>query len=209
MPELIKALGSFFSRDLLYIGAGSLIVIAFLLGVCGNKMPELPEYALFPVAFVSYIAGYFFQELFAIAKLVSVRDVSKPGIAFNFFNKRSALEDVSQLENANEKSLTDWKHYYWSNKKQFDERFSAQIERFLTLRQIATTFGPSLIISPVVYVLASISASEFHWPFLLVVLISVLAGLFLCAQSHYRSTQVAVTLSKEIPGRMQRQLSCS
>ena len=105
--------------------------------------------------------------------------------------------DVSKVNDLSQDYLHELNHEYWTIKEKLDNRLGSQIERFLTLRQIATSFGPSLVISPVIYVTitALTDINKLTFVSALVVAVSLCTGVFLCAQSHYRATQVALVLA--------------
>lgn len=234
MPELVKLLGHFFRRDLLYLMAGSIFVSVFFFAIYSAKVPELPQYEIVVLLFVAYICGYTLQEVAAVIHLVCIRDVYPSNICFWIFNScvagldvtEIAGLDVTELDNpvsatsstvpANETKIEETKadkkarenkeklgslqrlnDRYWNNSKELGQRASDQIERFLILRQIASSFGPSLVASAILYFVLSgyssgFSFSKFEWTLMGS---SLCAGLFLCAQTYYRATQVAVHLA--------------
>ena len=86
MNDFATLIGSFFRRDLLYVMAGSVIVLTFILAINNHNIPNFSNNTWIVLSFISYISGYVSQEIFAVFNLVIIRDVSLPGRIFNFFN---------------------------------------------------------------------------------------------------------------------------
>lgn len=194
MENFAKLLGSFFRRDFLYVMAGSTVVFALIMSLNGNEVPNFPDFVWFALAFLSYFIGYLAQEGFAVIGWVCIRDVSPPGKVFNYLNERVSKLPIDSLQELTQEQLHHLNQEYWKKKSTLDDRLSDQIERFLVLRNISTTFGPCLIISPIIYLIIS-SVKRQILPDLTVVvavLAMIVVGVLLGLQSYYRATQISL-----------------
>ncbi len=192
MRGLLRALGMFVYRDLLYVFAGLLIVIPF--GTAfeiewENTTPLAPVLLLI----LAYVSCYVFQELLAIAGLACVLDAAPSNWLTRGVFNRAANLDFSEVDQLSPMELEEAKNRYWRKKKPAPVRLREQIERFLMLRDICVKFGTGASVGSLLYLLGRVSyhtdgADRLD---IAVGVFGLFVGAFLLAQSFFRASQVA------------------
>ncbi len=190
MEPLVKSLGKFVSRDLLYVAAG-LILVCTTVEAFQITLGNLTSVGVFLVLIISYISCYTAQEVLAILKVLCLQDAATSNSLSRVYNIPAKL-DLSILDRLSDSELENIKNNYWYLEEPPPERIKEQIERFIFLRDICVKFGTALTLSPIIFISARLlNNSEIGFAEVLFCALSLLGGLFLCGQSYFRSTQTA------------------
>ena len=106
MSELIKALGRFVARDLIYVIGGTTVILSFLYLFNCLSSDELPlAYSLFGAG-LAYVVGYAIQDLCCLVGLVTMADYFEPNCFVKRLYRRFTREDWCPIERFDTHGLT-------------------------------------------------------------------------------------------------------
>ena len=97
-----------------------------------------------------------------------------------------------ELASRTSREIEDIKTAYWQAATPPAARFREQVERFFFLRDVCVKFGAALFTAPLIFLaLRILVETKIEKKELLFSILVFVMGIFLCAQSYFRTTQIA------------------
>lgn len=155
MGELVKALGRFVSRDLIFVIGGGADVLSFL--YLFNRLPSpcLPAAYYVLGAGLAYVVGYAIQDLSCIIGLSTMADYFEPNRFVRWLYRRFTAESWSDIPSFD--TIVAQREVY------ANQTAAELLERVTSLRQVGTTMGPCALISSACLLTRALSSGQLHW----------------------------------------------
>jgi len=195
MNEIIKGLGKFLSRDLMYVIGGSsfLLSISFAFGLDFNVIAELTKNTVLTLFMlgVAYVLGYINQEVLCLSPLLTTSKIKNPNRFLQWVYLRftkSAFKQPNDFEYTSER-IKLLKHYKEEELKDF--------ERIVALKHIGSAVGSNWFISSIILLFTCYTKSVSHvgWIFSSYLLFAALALILL---AWIKGMQQYVTMNEVI-----------
>lgn len=181
MDELIKALGRFVARDLVFIVGGSSVILTTVYAFGRLSAVDLPvPYYLLGAGF-SYVLGYAIQELFGLTPILTMADYFQPGGFVRFLYQQftgDPWQDIPKFD-PYEVDVTI---------RTRESAGLAFLERLVSLRQVGSTMGSCALVSAVPLFLRAFSKEGAPFDLFLAVAAAVL-GIGLVCLSWVKAAQ--------------------
>ena len=158
MSELIKALGRFVARDLIYVIGGTTVILSFLYLFNCFSSDELPlAYSLFGAG-LAYVVGYAIQDLCCLVGLVTMADYFEPNRFVKWLYRRFTREDWCSIER-----FDTYGAHLAIYTRETETADLAIFERVVSLRQVGATMGPCSLVSAVFLFVRVYSSCQAYW----------------------------------------------
>jgi hypothetical protein len=142
MSELIKALGRFVARDLIYVIGGATVILSFLYLFNRLSSDELPlAYSLFGAG-LAYVVGYTIQDTWCLMRVVTMADYFEPNRFVRWLYLRFTREEWHPIER-----FDTYRAHRALYARETEKENLAVFERVVSLRQVSATMGPCALVS--------------------------------------------------------------
>lgn len=146
MGAFVTALRDFIFRDLVFLFGGSIVLASLLYAFSSLETATSNTLILVLLAGVAYVLGWVIQDLFAILGMVIIKPYHSPANLYLRLNK-ALLGDDWETINQSSESLRDRKVRVYEKASQ---RSLTEIERFISLKQVAATISPSSLLASLI-----------------------------------------------------------
>ncbi len=211
MSDFAKLIGRFFARDLIYLIGGLFVALSILFAVqyistvdeLANKASTLPTVLLLPLGGAAYVVGFLTNYLFVACALTAPSDRLVPwsnknrmrgkiakGLFYllNRFRLETLLERLKEEPDFPDLLAVEPADIYLIQAHQTQE----YLARTVTVYHFSSCMGSCLTVSGAILCLGY-ERLPFTHPLWLSFL-TLGFGLLLCADSNYRSFQIALAL---------------
>ena len=181
MVELIKALGRFVARDLVFIVGGSTVILSTAYAFDRRYPVDLPAtYYLLGAAF-AYVLGYAIQDLFGLTPILTMADYFQPNCFVRWLYRRFTREQWQDIPAFDPYELD-------VTIRARESAGLAFLERLVSIRQVGSTMGSCMLVAAIPVYLRAFSKEGDHTDLLLAVSATVL-GIGLICLSWVKAAQ--------------------
>ena len=146
MSAFVTALRDFIARDLMFLLGGSVVIASLLYAVSLLETVTSNLYVLILIGGIAYVLGWVIQDTFCIIGLVTVQPYLSPKRVYLVLYKRLLGDEWEKIDLKDE-PIRDRKVRVYEKASQ---RNLIEIERFIALKQVASTISPSSLIASII-----------------------------------------------------------
>ena len=187
MGAIITALRDFIARDLMFLFGGSMVLASLIYSFSSLDTLTSNGIVLALIAGVAYVLGWVIQDVFCILGLVRVSPYESPKRFYRYLYKRLLGKKWVSI-NLGTESLANRKVRVYESAS---ERNLIEIERFISLKQVASTISPSSLLASVILMYRYFGTCRECTQDLLAAIVLLIIGIFLIPLNRIKAAQQA------------------
>ncbi len=179
MDEIVKGLGKFLNRDLMYIigGISFILSITYAFGFSFNEIEPFTKNNVIIVFIlgIAYVFGYVNQEILSLTPVLTTGQIKNPNKFLKCIFRRFTKTEYTEIDDI------DYTFERIKLLKEFKEQELQDFERVISLKHIGSTIGSNWLMSSAILIIRCIINGESYivWMLTFYLLISSIALILL------------------------------